>query len=77
VRLRPIITTIDSILGLMKDYTQADDIPRDAKPVKLMLNPREKNRIAILVESDEWVGPQKPIMIKFDIRRMYGVGSGQ
>lgn len=69
----PIITTIDTVLEMLKDYT-AGQIPRDGKAVTLRFNPQEKGKLGISVESDEW--PDKtdaPVEVKFEIKRMFGV----
>jgi len=68
------ITTIDSILGLIKDYAgQAANIPEDAKIVRLKLD-HAGRKILFLLESDEWNGPQEAEELKFDLRRIYSVG---
>lgn len=68
---RPVITTVDSILWILKDYCKSEDIPQDAVALKLMVNPAEHNKIAILAESNSWSN-NTPLEINFDIRRFYG-----
>jgi hypothetical protein len=69
-----VILPIDTINSLFKDYCGQIGYPKDALPVKLMYKPTELGKLAIVVESDEFTGPQGSEQIKFDIRRYYGVG---
>lgn len=69
---RIIIIGIDDITRLFKDYVGMIGVPDDAMPIKLMLNPQE-HRLGILMESDEWVGPQSSETIKFDINRVFTI----
>lgn len=69
-----VITTIDSITEMFKDYCGAD-IPADAKAVKLMLMPAQKGRLAILMESDSWNSGGQ-MEVKFELRRFHSVGGG-
>ena len=70
---RYVIVTIDTITELFKDYCGPSEIPADAKPVRLMLKPTDKGKIAILMESGEWKENQAPLKVKFDLRRTYAV----
>ncbi len=70
---RYIILTIDTITELLKDYVGGEDIPSDAQPLKLMLNPSEKNKIAIVMDSDSWKEGMAPLDVKFKIKRVYGI----
>lgn len=69
---RILITSIDDITRLFKDYVGLVGMPEDAVPLKLFLNPQEQ-KIGILMESEEWTGPQVPEEVKFDIKRIYAV----
>lgn len=69
---RLIITSIDDVTRLFKDYCGLVGVPDDAKPLKLFLNPQEQ-KLGILMESEEWVGPQNPEIVKFEIRRIHAV----
>lgn len=73
VKSRLVVISIDSICGLFRDYVGLVGFPQDGKPVKLMLNPQER-KLAVVVESDEWTGPQAPEQVKFEIRRVFSVG---
>lgn len=68
------ITTIDSIMNLIKEYAgEAANIPADAKIIKIKLdNPTRK--IMFMLESESWNGPQPMEEIKFDLRRIHSVG---
>lgn len=69
-----IITTIDSILGLVKDYAgDAANIPPDAKIVRMKLD-NASHKILFMLESDEWTGVQPAEEIKFDLRRIWSAG---
>jgi hypothetical protein len=67
-----VIASIDDITRLFKDYCGLVGIPQDAVPLKLYLNPQE-HKLGILMESNEWVGPQAIEEVKFDIKRIYSV----
>lgn len=69
---RQVITTIDSVVELFKDYCGEEDVPVDTRAVKLLLNPGSK-KIAILAESDSWGTDLSPLEMKFELRRFYGV----
>ncbi len=76
---RIVITTIDTILALLRDYVPegsvgADSIPADAQPIKFMYRPSERGKLGILVESNSWTGGGAPIEIKFELRRSHLVG---
>ena len=69
---RPIITTIDSITAMLKDYT-AGQIPSDAQAVALKFKPTDQGKLGIEVYSDHWTEPgDGPIEVKFAIKRMFG-----
>lgn len=70
---RMVILPIDTICNLFKDYCGELGFPKDAKPVKFLFKPTEMGKLAIVVESEEFTGPQNPEVVKFDIRRYYGV----
>lgn len=73
MRPRYIILTIDTITALLKDYVGGEDMPADAQPLKLMVNPQAGNKIAIEMGSDSWREGLPPLDIKFKIKRVYGV----
>ena len=68
---RMVIVTIDSLLNMLKDYMATEDLPATAKAVKMMYRPTDKGRIGIMVEDDGWVGMQRPLEAKFDLRRVW------
>jgi hypothetical protein len=73
MKRRMVILSIDTICNLFKDYVGLVGFPQDGKPVKFMLNPQER-KLGLVVESEEWTGPQKPEEIKFDLRRVFSIG---
>jgi len=74
--IRTIVITIDALMDLLKDYTaDLQDIPADAKAVKLMIKPTEQGKFGIVAESDSWVAGLDPLQISFDIKRIHGVGA--
>jgi len=73
---RPLITTIDSIVAMLSDYT-AGQIPRDARAVTLRINPHERGLLGIVVDSDNWQEPGTgAVNVKFEIRRVYSAHPG-
>jgi hypothetical protein len=73
LKRRMVICDIDSICRLLQDYCGKVGFPDDAKPVKFMFNQQER-KLAVIVESDEWVGPQNAEMVRFDLQRIYTLG---
>lgn len=73
MKTRRILLTIDSIVALFKDYLPAEDMPETVVPLKLMINPQEKRKLAILCESLDWKEGLAPLQVKFAIKRFYGV----
>lgn len=68
------VITADTVLEVFKDYLTEEHLPRDAKVLALMVKPQEQGKFALVVESD-WIKPeQPPLVVNFDIRRIYGVG---
>jgi hypothetical protein len=74
VKERYIITTIDTIAELFKDYLSLEDLPLTAVPLKLMVKPGEGYKAAIEFFDLSWPEGLAPLEVKFDIQRMYGVG---
>ena len=70
---RMLICDIDSISRLLQDYCGQIGFPDDAKPVKLMFHKADQ-KLALVVESDEFTTPQAPEQVKFDIKRIHGLG---
>lgn len=74
MKTRMVILSIDDIMRLFADYCLEEDIPGDTTAVALMRHPTDP-RIAILAESDQWpTGTTEPVIVKFDIRRLFSVG---
>lgn len=67
------VLTIDTLAALLRDYVGGEDIPSDAMPIKLMLNPRERNKIAIEMVSDSWKEGMPALDVKFQIKRVFQV----
>lgn len=70
---RPVLLSIETLVEILKDYMGEDDLPSDAKAVKLMMNPQEANKIGLVVESSQIKYGAAPLEVRFDIRRMFGV----
>jgi len=70
---RFIMLTIDTITELIKDYVGLDELPEDARAIKLMFKPTEQGKLAIEMVSDTWQSPQAPINVSFKIKRVYSV----
>jgi hypothetical protein len=71
-----IITTIDSVVEMFKDYCGVDEIPPDAQAVKLLFKPTERGRLAIVMESPSWqTGGQ--MEVRFEIKRFHPIGGSQ
>lgn len=73
MRERYIIVRIDDIAEILKDYAGPEDLPANAKPVKLMLKPTERGKLALLMDSDDWQGDLPPLAISFKIKRVFSV----
>lgn len=70
---RFVVLTIDTIGELFKDYVGPEELPWDARPVKLMFKPTEQGKMALVMESSYWTEGMPDININFDIKRIYGV----
>lgn len=70
---RTVVISIDSLMEIFKAYVGPEDLPVDAKPLKLQFKPGEGNRLAILAESEEWTGREAPLVVAFDLKRVYGI----
>ena len=73
---RMIMTRIDDIIAIFKDYLGEEDMPPDTKPLKLYIKPGVR-KIAILCESASWKpGPTGELIelpVKFSLRRIHPV----
>jgi len=70
---RYIMLTIDTITELIKDYVGLEELPDDARPIRMLFKPTEQGKLAIEMISDTWTKPQDPINVNFKIKRVYGV----
>lgn len=70
---RDVVVTIESVVALFRDYLGDEQIPADARPTRLMYNKNERNKLGVMVESDEWREGMAPLTVKFDIKRVYTV----
>lgn len=70
---RYIMLTIDTITELIKDYVGLEELPEDARAIKMMFKPNESGKLAIEMISDSWTETQTPIDINFKIKRFYGI----
>lgn len=70
-RDRMIITTIDDVMNLFKDYCKGY-LPDDAVPLTLQINPLQPGKMAILTESDNWDTTAEEINVRFELKRIYG-----
>lgn len=69
---RLIICPIDDLVRVFKDYAGMVSIPDDAWAEKLMINPQER-KLALVVGSETWDGPQPIEEIRFDLQRTFVV----
>lgn len=74
MKVRQVIVTVESILALLKDYCGEEEIPEDAKVVGFKYKPTELGRFAIVIESPRLKYGVKPIEVRVDNKRIYGVG---
>jgi hypothetical protein len=70
---RYIMLTIDTITELIKDYVGLEELPEDARAIKLMFKSTEQGKLAIEMISDTWTTEQAPINVDFRIKRVYGI----
>lgn len=71
---RLVMTKIDDILELMKDY--ATDIGRGSKAVRLEFNPNLQQLALVFVDPDANLNSRPTLLAKFETKRVYGVGGG-
>lgn len=66
--IRAVLVSIDSLMEIAKGYLGEDQLPANAKAVRMRLNPQYKNKLALEVESPE-IREDSAIEIRFDLRR--------
>jgi hypothetical protein len=70
---RFVVLRIDDIYRMLKDYAgEALGLPEDAWPTKFR---SVAGKLDLMLEAESWQGEQPAEEIKFDMRRVYGVGS--
>ena len=72
MRERYVVVTIDTIVELLKDYC-GEDIPTDAMPLRLLLRPEEKGRLAIELISDSFKPDSPSLVVNFRNKRVFAV----
>lgn len=73
MKSRFVVVTIDTIAEIIRDYVADEsDIPADAMPVSMQINPINK-KLAITFVSDNWKEQPAPLAVNFDIKRIYAV----
>lgn len=72
LRTRRVLVTIDTLTDMLKDYLSAEDMPFDAMPIKMMVNPTENGKIAILMTSNDFPADAPNYSVRFDIKKVYG-----
>lgn len=70
---RMVIITIDTLVELFKDYLGPEQLPTNAQPVAMLINPKEKGKIMIIVDSDDILQDVGPLRIDFHLKRFFGV----
>lgn len=71
MKSRYVIVTIDTIAEIMKDYVANEaDIPSDAMPTKLLINPTTK-KFALELVSEHFKPDCTPLNVTFDIKRVF------
>jgi len=73
-QVRKVIVTADTVLAILKDYLGPDNLPEDAQVVKVLVNAKERGKLALVVDSLQWKEGLPPMVAEFDIRRVYSVG---
>jgi hypothetical protein len=71
---RMVITTAMTVLEIFKDYLTEEYIPTDAIVTGLMVKPSEQGKFALVIQSDSIKPGLDPLMVNFDLRRVYGLG---
>ncbi len=68
---RMVVVPIQDLVRILGNYTAYELVPEDSQPVKIMVNPKSKGKIGILIESP---GVKEDMHeVKFDLRRVYSV----
>lgn len=70
---RLVMTKIDDILELMKDY--AKDIGPNSKAINLQFNPQLKQLALVFIDPDANANSRANLLAKFETKRIYNGGS--
>lgn len=73
LKRRRVIVSIDDIVSMMRDYCPAEDFPSDVAPLRLMLKPNERGKLAIEAESRFWQHGLPPLQVRFELRRLHSL----
>lgn len=73
MKKRVVWTSIDSLVGILRDYMGEEAIPLDAKPVKLQLHPTSR-LFAVIIEGESIPQDALPLRATFDIKRVFTPG---
>lgn len=69
---RYVILRVDDMYNMLADYAgEALGLLADCKPVKFR---HVAGKLDLMVYSDSWDGDQPAEEVRFDLRRVYGVG---
>ena len=71
MKARYVILTIDTISDIFKDYLSEEDLPTNAQPVKMYVNPSSPGRFAIEFECLDWASGLPPLNVNFHIKRVF------
>lgn len=69
---RLVMTKIDDILELMKDY--AKDIGPNSKAINLQFNPQLKQLALVFIDPDANLNSRANLLAKFETKRIYSGG---
>jgi hypothetical protein len=70
---RMVVIPIESLCKIFADYVGQTGFPQDSVPVTWKFNQQER-KLMLVVEAQSLDGDEGIEEIKFDLRRMYGVG---
>lgn len=74
MKKRMVITTVQSLFAVLKDYLGPNYVPEDAWVRKFRANPQEKGRFELLCESDQWEGEDQAIEVRVQLKKNFVVG---
>lgn len=71
--VRTVVTTVNTLLEIFKDYLGPENVPEDARVVKILMHPQTR-RVRLVAESEEWSQGRPVLGVKFDLKRVFSVG---